>query len=346
MQSPFVVHAVAAYERAFKMLEPTLAESGGPWILGADPSLADINLMPFAARLDYLGLLDLWTESRPQVQAWWAHASAWPSFKSGLHELISAHEFTEMRTHGPKIRDGIAAHLATLAEPSAGLSAAYHLQSRPARTNTVIDLYTWTTPNGRKASIALEEMGLPYTVHAVDIGKDEQFKPEFLKISPNNRIPAIVDRDNGMSLMESGAILIYLADKTGKLLPKSGEARYRTIEWLMWQMGGPGPMFGQVHHFTKYNPGKAPYAEERYLKEAHRLYGVLDRRLADHEFVADAYSIADIAIWPWVSRFEWQTVDLNKYPNVKRWYVAIAKRPATLKGYKVPKDVGEVPMPA
>ena len=179
----------------------------------------------------------------------------------------------------------------------------------------MIDLYTWTTPNGRKASIALEEMGLPYTVHAVDIGKDEQFKPEFLKISPNNRIPAIVDRDNGMSLMESGAILIYLADKAGKLLPKSGEARYRTIEWLMWQMGGPGPMFGQVHHFTKYNPGKAPYAEERYLKEAHRLYGVLDRRLADHEFVADDYSIADIAIWPWVSRYEWQTVDLNQYPE-------------------------------
>jgi GST-like protein len=218
--------------------------------------------------------------------------------------------------------------------------------SNQHRTNTVIDLYTWTTPNGRKASIALEEMGLPYTVHAVDIGKDEQFKPEFLKISPNNRIPAIVDRDNGLSLMESGAILIYLADKCGKLLPKSGEARYRTIEWLMWQMGGPGPMFGQVHHFTKYNPGKAPYAEERYLKEAHRLYGVLDRRLADHEYVADDYSIADIAIWPWVSRYEWQTVDLNKYPNVKRWYTAIAKRPATQKGYKVPKDVGEVPIPA
>ena len=145
----------------------------------------------------------------------------------------------------------------------------------------MIDLYTWTTPNGRKVSIALEEFGLPYTVHPVDIGKDEQFKPEFLKISPNNRIPAIVDRDNGIALMESGAILIYLADKTGKFLPREGEARYRVIEWLMWQMGGPGPMFGQVHHFTKYNPGKAPYAEERYLKEAHRLYGVLDKRLAD-----------------------------------------------------------------
>src|SRR5262245_46509195 len=137
-----------------------------------------------------------------------------------------------------------------------------------AKDLPVIDLYTWTTPNGRKISIALEEFGLPYTAHAVDISKDEQFKPEFLKISPNNRIPAIVDRDNGLSLMESGAILIYLGDKTGKFLPKDGEGRHRTIEWLMWQMGGPGPMFGQVHHFVKYNKGKAPYAEERYLKEA------------------------------------------------------------------------------
>ena len=213
------------------------------------------------------------------------------------------------------------------------------------KDSPVIDLYTWTTPNGRKVSIALEELGLPYTAHAIDISKDEQFQPDFLKIAPNNRIPAIVDRDNGMSLMESGAILIYLADKTGKLLAREGERRYRAIEWLMWQMGGPGPMLGQVHHFVKYNKGKAPYAEERYLKEAHRLYGVLDRRLAQREFVADDYSIADIAIWPWISRFEWQTIDMNQYPNVKRWYLAIAGRPAVQKGYKVPKDVGEVPMP-
>ena len=137
----------------------------------------------------------------------------------------------------------------------------------------MIDLYTWTTPNGRKASIMLEEIGLPYTVHPIDIGKDEQFAPAFLKISPNNRIPAVVDRDTGISLMESGALMIYLADKTGKLLPKEGEPRYRVLEWLMWQMGGIGPMLGQVHHFVKYNKGKAPYAEERYLKEAHRLYG-------------------------------------------------------------------------
>jgi GST-like protein len=210
----------------------------------------------------------------------------------------------------------------------------------------VIDLYTWTTPNGRKASILLEELGLPYEVHAIDISKDEQFKPEFLRISPNNRIPAIVDRGNGVSLMESGALMMYLAEKAGKLLPQALEKRYRVIEWLMWQMGGVGPMLGQVHHFVKYNKGKAPYAEERYLKEAQRLYGVLDRRLADHEFVADDYSIADIAIWPWISRFDWQTIDLAQYPNVKRWYLAIAGRAAVQRGYDIPKKVQDIPMPA
>jgi GSH-dependent disulfide-bond oxidoreductase len=209
----------------------------------------------------------------------------------------------------------------------------------------VIDLYTWTTPNGRKASIMLEEVGIPYETHAVDIGKDEQFTPEFLKISPNNRIPAIVDRDNNFSLMESGAILLYLAEKTGKLLPTDKLKRYRVTEWLMWQMGGIGPMLGQVHHFVKYNNGKAPYAEERYLKEAHRLYGVLDKRLKDNEYLAGEYSVADVATWPWISRYEWQTIDLNKYPNVKRWYVAIANRPAVQKGYHVPKKVQEIPMP-
>jgi len=209
----------------------------------------------------------------------------------------------------------------------------------------VIDLYTWTTPNGRKASIMLEETGLPYTAHAVDIGKDEQFKPEFLKIGPNNRIPVIVDRDTGMSLMESGAILIYLADKTGKFMPKSGDGRYKIIEWLMWQMGGLGPMVGQAHHFHKQNPGKVPYAEERYLKETQRLYKVLNTQLAKGDYVAGDYSIADISIWPWVSRFEWHGVDLNDFPNVKRWYVAVADRPAVQKGYQVPKDTGPIPMP-
>ena len=209
----------------------------------------------------------------------------------------------------------------------------------------MIDLYTWSTPNGRKVSIMLEECGLEYAAHPVDISKDEQFKADFLKISPNNRIPAIIDRDNGRSLFESGAILMYLAEKTGKFWPKDPAAHWQTMEWLMWQMGGVGPMFGQVHHYTKYNPGKAPYAEERYLKEAHRLYGVMNKQLGEHEYLADDYSIADIAVWPWVSRYEWQTVDLKQYPNVLRWYLAIANKPATQKGYKVPKDVGDVPIP-
>lgn len=209
----------------------------------------------------------------------------------------------------------------------------------------MIDLYTWSTPNGRKVSIMLEEVGLPYRVHAVDITKGEQFKPEFLRISPNNRIPAIVDRENGQTLFESGAILMYLADKTGKLWPRSGEPRWRTVEWLMWQMGGFGPMLGQAHHFLKYNKGKAPYAEERYHAEALRLYGVLDRRLGEVEYVAGGYSIADIAIWPWASRFEWQSVDLKQFPNVMRWYRAIAARPAVQEGYHVPVRQPEFPMP-
>ena len=209
----------------------------------------------------------------------------------------------------------------------------------------MIDLYTWTTPNGRKVSIMLEEIGLPYTAHTINITEGDQNAPEFLKISPNNKIPAIVDNDNGMTLMESGAILMYLAEKTGKLMPTDDVARWRTIEWLMWQMGGPGPFLGQVHHFVKYNKGKSLYAEERYLNEARRLYGVLDRRLADHEYIIDDYSITDIAVWPWISRFDWQTMDLNDYPNVKRWYLAIAGRPAVKKGFDVPKKVQEISMP-
>ncbi len=209
----------------------------------------------------------------------------------------------------------------------------------------MIDLYTWTTPNGRKVSIMLEETGLAYTAHAVNIGQDEQFAPDFLKIAPNNKIPAIVDRDTGITMMESGAILMYLAEKTGQLLPTEEKARWRTVEWLMWQMGGPGPFLGQVHHFVHFNKGKAPYAEERYLNEARRLYGVLDRRLEEHEYIAGDYSIADIATWPWISRFEWQTMDLNDFPNVKRWYLAIAERPAVQRGYHVPKKVNELPMP-
>jgi GST-like protein len=208
----------------------------------------------------------------------------------------------------------------------------------------MIDLYTWTTPNGRKVSILLEELGVPYTAHAIDISKDEQFAPAFLAISPNNRIPAIIDREADVELMESGAIMIYLAEKYGKFIDV-GEGRLRVLEWLMWQMGGIGPMLGQVHHFVKYNPGKAPYAEKRYSKEARRLYGVLDRRLEGRDFVAGEYSIADMAIWPWISRFEWQQIDLNDFPNVRDWYLRIAGRPAVQSGYQVPKFMTDVPMP-
>ena len=192
----------------------------------------------------------------------------------------------------------------------------------------------------------LEEVGLPYTVHPIDIGKDEQFKPDFLAISPNNRIPAIVDLDNGRSVFESGAILLYLAEKTGKLLAREGEARWKAMEWLMWQMGGVGPMFGQAHHFLKYNRGKAPYAEERYAAEVKRLYGVMDRQLAGNAYVAGKdYSIADIAIWPWVSRYDWHVGDLKDYPNVVRWYREIAARPAVQRGYDVPVKQPGIPMP-
>ena len=209
----------------------------------------------------------------------------------------------------------------------------------------MIDLYTWTTPNGRKVSIALEELGLPYEVHAVDIGQDQQFAPEFLAVAPNNKIPAIVDRDEDLSLMESGAILIHLAEKTGRLMPSGGTARLKVVEWLMWQMGGFGPMLGQAHVYLRFNPGKAPFAEERFRKEVARLYGVLDRRLEGEAYVAGDYSIADIAIWPWVSRHEWHGASLDDYPEVRRWYVEIAGREAVRKGYHVPKFTADIPMP-
>jgi GST-like protein len=209
----------------------------------------------------------------------------------------------------------------------------------------MIDLYTWTTPNGRKVSIMLEETGLAYTAHAVDITAGEQFDPEFLKISPNNKIPAIVDQENGLTMMQSGAILLYLAEKAGMLMPKEGRASWQVMEWLMWQMGDLGPNIGQAHHFLKFNKGKSAYAEERYGKEAKRLYGVLDTRLAEHEYMVDDYSVADIAAWPWISRFEWHGIDLGEFPNVKRWYLAIAARPAVQRGYHVPKKMQEIPIP-
>jgi GST-like protein len=191
----------------------------------------------------------------------------------------------------------------------------------------MIDLYTWTTPNGRKVSIMLEEVGLPYRAIPVDINASEQFKPEFLRISPNNKIPAIVDRDTGISLMESGAILLYLADKAGALRG-SGKGGWQAVEWLMMQMGSVGPMLGQAHHFLKFNRGKSEYAEKRYGDEAQRIYGVLNTRLADAEYLAGDYSIADIATWPWIARYEWQGIDWAPYPALKRWYLAIAARPA------------------
>ena len=210
----------------------------------------------------------------------------------------------------------------------------------------MIDFYTWSTPNGRKVAIALEEFGLEYETHPINIGADEQFHPDFLKISPNNKIPAIVDRDNGLSLMESGAILVYLADKTGKFMPGAGEGRWRVLEWLMWQMGGAGPMLGQVHHFVKFNPGKSEYAERRFRTEADRLYGVMNDRLEDNRYLAgDEYTIADMAAWPWISRYEWQEIDFADFPSVRRWYVEIANRPAVQRGYHVPRKANEIPIP-
>ncbi len=207
----------------------------------------------------------------------------------------------------------------------------------------MIDLYTWTTPNGRKVSIALEEMGLDYEAHAIDIGKDEQFAPEFLEISPNNKIPAIRERETGFHLMESGAILLWLAEKSGKFLPEG--AKWEAMEWLMWQMGGFGPMLGQAHHFLKFKAGTSAYAEERYGTEAKRLYGVLDRQLQGRDFMIGDYSIVDMATWPWASRFEWQQIDLNEFPNVRDWYLRIADRPAVQKGYDVPKVTTPIPRP-
>lgn len=204
----------------------------------------------------------------------------------------------------------------------------------------MIDLYTWSTPNGRKVSIMLEELGLDYTTHAINIGKGEQHSDAFLKLSPNNKIPAIVDHDGPggkpFSLFESGAILFYLAEKHGRFLPADGRQRYETMQWLMFQMGGPGPMFGQVHHFLRAAPEPVPYAIERYSKETRRLYGVLDRHFSANEFLVDDYSIADIATFPWVARFDWHKVELADFPNVKRWFDALGKRDAVQRGMKVP----------
>jgi GST-like protein len=204
----------------------------------------------------------------------------------------------------------------------------------------MIDLYTWTTPNGHKIHIMLEEVGLPYQVHPIDIGAGDQFQPDFLKISPNNKIPAIVDTEGPdgqpLALFESGAILIYLAEKTGQLLPSPPRPRYGVLQWLMFQMAHIGPMLGQAHHFLQYAPQKIPYAMERYANEARRLYGVLDRQLAQHAYVAgEDYTIADIAIWPWLRAPDKQGVEIANYPHVARWFAQIGERPAVQRGLVV-----------
>lgn len=208
----------------------------------------------------------------------------------------------------------------------------------------MIDLYYWTTPNGHKITLFLEEAGLEYSIHPINIGKGDQFAPDFLKISPNNRIPAIVDNnpnDHGdaISVFESGAILQYLAEKTGRFLSDNLRLKTQTLEWLNWQMGGLGPMAGQNHHFGQYAPEKIEYAIKRYVKETARLYGVLDRRLENREFIVNDYSIADMACYPWVVPHERQQQDLNDFPNLKRWFDTISARPATERAYALVEQV-------
>jgi GST-like protein len=213
----------------------------------------------------------------------------------------------------------------------------------------MIDLYYWTTPNGHKITIFLEETGLDYTIKPVNIGEGEQFDEAFLKISPNNKIPAIVDRrpDDGgqpLAMFESGAILEYLSEKTGQLVPPNLRERWQTIQWLHWQMGGLGPMLGQNHHFKQYAPEKLPYAIERYEKEAERLYGVMDDRLRNRDFLAGEYSIADIACYPWAALHERHGVDLGQLPNVKRWLEAISERPAVKRAYEKADEINTNPV--
>jgi GST-like protein len=213
----------------------------------------------------------------------------------------------------------------------------------------MIDLYYWTTPNGHKITMFLEETGLPHRIVPINIGKGEQFAADFLKISPNNRIPAIVDHapaDGGapLSLFESGAILLYLADKTGRFIAPDLRGRNETLQWLFWQMGGLGPMAGQNHHFTQYAPEQIPYAIERYTKETARLYAVLNKRLADREFIAGDYSIADMASYPWIVPHEKQGQNIDDFPHLKRWFAAIRARPATQRAYAMAKQINPAPV--
>lgn len=215
----------------------------------------------------------------------------------------------------------------------------------------MIDLYYWTTPNGHKVTMFLEETSLPYRIKPINIGKGEQFQPDFLKIAPNNRIPALVDHEPAgggepVSVFESGAILLYLAEKTGRFISPEPRHRVQTLEWLFWQMGGLGPMCGQNHHFSIYAPEKIPYAIDRYVKETNRLYGVLDRRLEGRDFVAGDYSIADMAAYPWIVPHARQGQNLDDFPNLKRWFEAIRARPATQRAYAKVDEInpGQPPM--
>ncbi|MBL8453559.1 MAG: glutathione S-transferase N-terminal domain-containing protein [Zoogloea sp.] len=213
----------------------------------------------------------------------------------------------------------------------------------------MIDLYYWTTPNGHKITLFLEESGLPYRILPINIGKGEQFQPDFLRIAPNNRIPAIVDTDPAgggepVPVFESGAILLYLAEKSGRFLSADPRVRMDTLQWLFWQMGGLGPMAGQNHHFVQYAPENLPYAIERYVKETARLYAVLDKRLADRDFIAGPdYSIADMACYPWIVPHARQRQDLDSFPNLKRWFEAIQQRPATQRAYALAADINTAP---
>jgi GST-like protein len=209
----------------------------------------------------------------------------------------------------------------------------------PIKEHAMIDLYYWGTPNGLKLKLFMEESGLPHRIIPVDIGKGEQFEPEFLKVSPNNKIPALVDLDPAdggapISLFESGAMLLYLAEKTGRFIPAGVRGRAEVLQWLFWQVGGLGPMAGQNGHFTVYAPEKVPYAIARYVKETNRLYGVLDKRLADREFIAGEYSIADMACYPWIVPHEPHGQNLDDFPNLKRWFETIKARPATIRAYE------------
>ncbi len=210
----------------------------------------------------------------------------------------------------------------------------------------MIELSYWTTPNGHKITMFLEETGLPYRIVPVNISKGDQFRPEFLAIAPNNRIPAIIDHEPTgggapISVFESGAILLYLAEKSGQFLPDDVRGKAEVTQWLMWQMGGLGPMAGQNHHFVQYAPEQIPYAIDRYVKETNRLYGVLNKRLADREFVAGDYSIADMAAYPWIVPWKRQIQNLDEFPNLRRWFEAIRARPATVRAYAIADDVNK-----